>query len=64
MTHPKTLHEREKELQALLVTPEGPAELRSMAERYEAAGGRVLHASKSLVTYILIHERRSGAISG
>jgi hypothetical protein len=63
MPAPKTLHEREKELQALLVTPEGRAELRSLAERYEAAGGRVLHASRSLVTYVLIHERRSGAIS-
>ena len=60
---PKTLHEREKELQAMLVTPEGQAELRALAERYEAAGGRVLHASRSLVTYVLIHERHSGVIT-
>lgn len=63
MPTPKTLNEREKELQSLLTTPEGRAELRALAERYEAAGGRVLHASKSLVTYVLIHERQSGVIS-
>src|SRR5207249_3972922 len=51
MPTPKTRHEREKELQALLATPEGQAELRALGERYEAAGGRVLHASKSIVTY-------------
>jgi hypothetical protein len=60
---PKTLTEREKELQTLLATPEGRADLRALAQRYEAAGGRTLHASKSLVTYILIHERQHGVIS-
>jgi hypothetical protein len=64
MPTPKTLHEREKELQALLATREGQAELRALAQRYEAAGGRVLHASKSLVTYVLIHERGLGLVTG
>ena len=63
MPTPMTMPEREKELQALLATPEGRAELRALAERYEAAGGRTLHASKSLVTYVLIHELHRGVIS-
>ena len=62
--HEKIEIKSEKELQALLVTPEGQAKLRALAERYEAAGGRVLHASKSVVTYVLIHERGLGLVNG
>jgi hypothetical protein len=59
----KTMRERERELQTLLSTPEGKAELQALADQYAAMGG-VVHASNSLVTCVLIHERNSGAISG
>jgi phage-related tail protein len=60
----KTLHERQKELQALLTTKEGRAELEELASQYGAASGRIRSARTSLVTYILVHERQEGIISG
>jgi hypothetical protein len=60
----KTLPVREKELQSLLATPEGRAELEALAARYYAAGGRARQARASLVTYILVHERERGLIDG
>ena len=60
----KTLQEREKELQALLATPAGKAELAALADRYSAAGGRHRPARTSIVTYILVHERERGFIKG
>ena len=36
----KTLKEREKELQALLATREGKAQLEALADHYYASGGR------------------------
>ena len=59
----KTLQEREKELQALLADPVGRKELEELEFRYQAAGGRVRPAGKSVVTYILVHERERGLIS-
>ena len=58
----KTLQQREKELQSLLATPAGRAELRELESRYLAAGGRVRPAGASLVTYILVSEREHGLI--
>src|SRR2546430_16387114 len=45
MTPMKTLPEREKELQFLLATPAGRAELQALESRYLAAGGAVWAAS-------------------
>lgn len=59
----KTLQQREKELQALLSTPEGQAELEALASRY-AVGGRCRPPRTSVVTYILVHERERGMIEG
>jgi hypothetical protein len=64
MTTTKTLQEREKELQALLATPEGRAELRSLEARYQEAGGRTRPGKSSVITYILVHERQCGLIAG
>jgi hypothetical protein len=60
----KTLPQREKELQALLVTSEGKAELEALAARYYASGGRNRPPRTSIVTYILVHERERGLIKG
>ena len=60
----KTLPQREKELQALLATREGRAELESLAARYGEANGRVRPVKTSLVTYIIVHEREKGLIEG
>jgi hypothetical protein len=60
----KTLEQRQKELQALLPTPEGQAELEALASRYYAAGGRFRPPRTSVVTYILVHERERGMIEG
>jgi hypothetical protein len=59
----KTLAEREKELQALLATPPGRAELQDLAERYAAAEGRLRVGRGSLITYILVYEREHGLIA-
>jgi len=64
MRQPKTLQDREKELRLLLATPEGRAELQDLASRYEDAGGSVRQEKKSVVTYILVHERGLGLIVG
>jgi hypothetical protein len=64
MQQPKTLQQRQTELQALLATPQGRAELEDLASSYAAAGGRVRPWGTSVVTYILVHERQRGLISG
>jgi hypothetical protein len=64
MQQPKTLQEREKELQVLLATSQGQAELEALAGRYYAAGGRARHPRRSVITYILVHERERGLIVG
>jgi hypothetical protein len=58
----KTLQEREKELQTLIATPSGRAELQTMVDRYGAETGKVLPPRASLVTFILVHERQKGLI--
>ena len=60
----KTLRQREKELQVLLATSEGKAELEALAARYYASGGRSRTPRTSIVTYILVHERERGLIEG
>jgi hypothetical protein len=60
----KTLHERETELQSLLATAAGQEELRELASQYYAASGRLMPASGSLITYIIVHERDRGLIRG
>jgi hypothetical protein len=64
MTAKKTLHQREKELQSLLSTPEGREELQALGARYCTAAGRVRPERTSLITYILVHEREQGLIEG
>jgi hypothetical protein len=64
MTPKKTLPEREKELQALLATPAGRAELQELDTRYRAESGKERSAKASIITYILIHERLRGEIAG
>jgi hypothetical protein len=60
----KTLRERERELQALLATPAGRAELEALANRYREAGGGMRPDRTSVVTYIIVHERAKGLIEG
>jgi hypothetical protein len=60
----KTLKEREKELQALLATREGKAQLEALADHYYARGGRSRPPRTSLVTYLIVHEREQGLIVG
>lgn len=64
MNEPKTLQERETELRDLLATTAGRAELDGLAAKYAADGGRVWPTGRSVVTYILVHERQSGLIRG
>jgi hypothetical protein len=61
MTTVKTLQERERELQAQLLTPGGEAELEALAASYEEAGGD-RRAWGSVITYILVYERGRGKI--
>jgi len=58
----KTVQQREKELQSLLVTPAGKAELQQLEARYGEASGKMKPAKTSIVTFILIHEREQGLI--
>ena len=64
MAPTKTLQQREKELQSLLATPAGRQELQELDRRYQAAGGRMRPPNTSVITYILVHEREKGLISG
>jgi hypothetical protein len=63
MRQTKTREEREKELQALLSTPEGRAELARLASDYQSEGGRARPGRTSVITYILVHERAQGRIA-
>lgn len=60
---PKTLHQREKELQSLLADPAGRKTLQDLASKYHAASGRPRAAKASIITYILVHERQCGMIT-
>jgi hypothetical protein len=64
MTPKKTLSERQKELQSLLATSAGRAELQELASRYAEAGGRLRPGNTSLITYIIVYEREHGLIGG
>jgi hypothetical protein len=64
MSPKKTLQQREKELQALLATPAGRKELHDLASQYQEASDELRPARTSVITYILVHERDQGLISG
>jgi hypothetical protein len=64
MAEKKTLAEREHELLSLIATRDGREELEALATRYEASGGRARPHHKSLITYIVVHERSLGLIEG
>ena len=64
MSKTKTLAEREAELQALMASPEGRARLEALAEAYRSDGGRARPPRTSVITYILVHERPEGLVSG
>jgi hypothetical protein len=62
MTYQKTLHERERELQAEMLTPGGHARLDELAARYAESGGPRCGYGPSAITCILVHEREAGLI--
>ena len=64
MTAKHSLQEREKELRSLIATPAGREELQELASRYHAASGKLRPTGTSVITYILVHERQQGLISG
>lgn len=59
---PKTLHEREKELQCLLADPTGRKQLQELESRYLLESGKMKPANTSAITFILVHERERGLI--
>ncbi|HMF13952.1 MAG TPA: hypothetical protein VKE94_16655 [Gemmataceae bacterium] len=63
MTAKKTRREREKELQTLLGSLAGKAELEALADRYAASSQKIRPGRTSLVTYILVCERKRGMIA-
>jgi len=60
----KTVRQREQELQALLATPAGRQELLHLEALYQEASGRPKAGKTSLITYLLVHERAQGLVSG
>ena len=60
----KTLRLREQELRSLLATSAGQKELSELESRYQAASDRLKPGRTSAITYILVHERDQGLISG
>ncbi len=64
MRQTKTRHDRERELQALISTPQGRVELERLASRYQDDGGRARPEKTSIITYILVHERQHGLVVG
>jgi hypothetical protein len=63
MRQSKSREEREKELQALIATPDGREELERLAARYESEGGSHRPERASVITYILVHERARGLVA-
>jgi len=63
MRQAKSRAPREKELQALIATPEGREELERLAARYESEGGSHRPERASVITYILVHERARGLVA-
>jgi hypothetical protein len=63
MSAKKTRLEREKELQTLLGSLGGKAELEALADRYAASSQRIRPGRTSLVTYILVCERERDIIA-
>ena len=63
MTAKKTRLEREKELQTLLGSLAGKAELEALADRYAASSQTIRPGRTSLVTYILVCERERDIIA-
>ncbi len=59
----KRLAQRQKELQDLIVTPAGRAELQALVSRYQATSGSLPPARASVITHILVHERGKGLIA-
>ena len=64
MVTKKTLHQRERELRSLLATHTGQKELHELAFRYLEASDRLRPGRTSVITYILVHEKDQGLISG
>jgi len=64
MTEKKTLEQRQTELQALLANPESRQKLQELASQYRAESGKLKPPKTSVITYILVHERQRGLISG
>jgi len=64
MSAKKTLQQRENELRSLLANPAGRKELQELECRYREASGKLKPAKTSVITYILVHERERGLISG
>jgi hypothetical protein len=56
----KTLQQRQQELQSLLATPAGRRELQQLASHYHAASGVLRPEGKSVITFLLVHERERG----
>jgi hypothetical protein len=59
----KTVQEREKELQSLLVDPAGRKKLQELESQYSEESGKCKPAKASTITYILVHERQRGLIT-
>jgi hypothetical protein len=64
MTPTKPLREREAELRSLLATPAGQKQLQQLESRYHKASGSPRAGNTSVITYIIVHERHQGLISG
>lgn len=58
----KPLREREKELQEMLASKEGRAELKTLERKCTLFSGRSKPRKKSVITFILVHERAQGLI--
>ncbi len=59
----KTISEREKELNALLTTPAGRAQLRDLKTKYETEG-KLSEVGTSVISYILVREKEKRLIVG
>jgi hypothetical protein len=64
MLQTKTRQDRERELQALISTPQGRVDLERLASQYQDDSGRARPVRTSVITYILVHERQLGLIAG
>jgi hypothetical protein len=64
MSKQRTLEVRQAELQKMMTSPGGRKVLEALASLYQATSGKTRPPTTSVITFIIVHERSKGLITG